>query len=90
MPEVEEKTRWRRRSVPSDVKEHMRAAREERRAAWKSLVPESFWVHQKAARRETLLAMRSLIDAALNRLEEKKVDEPATPVSNQGGPASHM
>ncbi len=72
MAEVEERRRWRGRAVPQGVVEHMRAARQERRAAWKSLIPDSFWQHQKAARRETLLAVRSLIDAALERLEEKK------------------
>ncbi len=77
MAEVSEK-KWGKRTVAHDVGEHMRAARAERRAAWKSLIPESFWVHQKAARRESLLAMRSLIDAALARLEEKP-EEPASP-----------
>ncbi len=71
MAEVEDQKRWRGPSAPKEVQEHLRAARAERRAAWKSLFPDSFWQHQKAARRETLLAMRSLVDAAIQRLEEK-------------------
>ncbi len=77
MAEIEEKNRG-KRTAARQVVEHMRAARAERRAAWKSLIPESFWVHRKADRRESLLAMRSLIDAALARLEEKP-EEPASP-----------
>ncbi len=76
MAEVSEK-KWGSRTVARDAADHMRAARAERRAAWKSLIPDSFWVHQKAARRETLLAMRSLIDAALARLEDKPEGPPA-------------
>jgi len=73
MAEVEEKKPRRIRvpSMPKEVKEHVRAAGRERRAALKALIPEPFWGHQKAAKKETLLALRSLIDSALAELEEK-------------------
>ncbi len=70
MAEIEEKKTHRMR-VPKAVVEHARAARKERREAFKALIPESFWGHQKAAKKETLLALRSLIDAAIAELEDK-------------------
>jgi hypothetical protein len=70
MAEVEEKEPRHRPKLPKGVVEHARAARAERRAALKALIPDSFWAHQKAAKKETLLAFRSLIDAALEELEK--------------------
>jgi hypothetical protein len=70
MAEVEEKKHQRGLKLPKEVVEHARAARAERRAALRALIPDSFWSHQKAAKKETLLAFRSLIDAALEGLEK--------------------
>jgi hypothetical protein len=57
--------------VPEDVKEHMRAAREEMRKSFIGLLPPEFVEHRRAARKEMLLAVRSMLDHALERIDEK-------------------
>ena len=61
--------------IPEEVKEHFREARRELRESMKEFLPPGFIEHRKKARREMLLAWRSLIDAALERMEEKKEEE---------------
>ena len=58
--------------IPENVRQHVRAAREEMRESMKAFLPPSFWEHGRNARKEMLLAWRSMIDAALERLEEKE------------------
>jgi hypothetical protein len=65
--------------IPEDVREHARAARGHVRAArdeWresaKALLPRQFREHTLRAGKEMLLAWRSLIDAAIERMDEKK------------------
>jgi len=60
-----------RNEVPEDVRQHVRAAREEMRESIKAFLPPEFFEHRKKARKEMLLAWRSMIDAALNRIDEK-------------------
>ena len=61
--------------IPEEVRQHVRAAREEMRESVRAFLPPGFVEHRKKARREMLLAWRSLIDAALERMEEKKEEE---------------
>ena len=61
--------------IPEDVREHFREARRELRESMKEFLPPGFIEHRKKARKETLLAWRSLIDAALERMDEKKEEE---------------
>ncbi|MEW6030236.1 MAG: hypothetical protein ACOYZ8_12185 [Chloroflexota bacterium] len=58
--------------VPEEVRDHVRAAREELREGMKAFLPPEFLEHRRNARKEMLLAWRSMIDAALERMEEKK------------------
>jgi hypothetical protein len=72
---MEEKTTRRRRfedEVPEEVRQHVRAAREELRESVQTFLPPGFVEHRKKARKEMLLAWRSLIDAALERMEKKE------------------
>lgn len=61
--------------IPEDVRDHMRAAREEMRESMKAFLPPGFVEHRKKARKEMLLAWRSLIDSAIERMDEKKEEE---------------
>ncbi|HEY3312101.1 MAG TPA: hypothetical protein VGK00_10710 [Anaerolineales bacterium] len=56
--------------IPEDVREHMRAAREEMRKSVEGMLPPQFVEHRRAARKEMLLAFRSLLDHAINRIDE--------------------
>ena len=58
--------------IPEEVRQHVRAAREEMRESIQAFLPPGFIEHRKKARREMLLAWRSLIDSTLERLEEKE------------------
>lgn len=57
--------------IPGEVREHMRAARDELRESIKAFLPPEFVEHRRKARKEMLLAFRSVIDSALKRMEEK-------------------
>ncbi len=57
--------------IPEDVRQHVRAARDELRESIKAFLPPEFIEHQRKARKEMLLAWRSVIDSALQRMEEK-------------------
>lgn len=57
--------------VPSEAREHMKAAREAMRESVRALFPPEFIDQRRAARREMLLAARSMIDHALERMEKK-------------------
>lgn len=59
--------------IPEEVRQHVRAAREEVRESIKAFLPPEFIEHRTKARKEMLLAWRSIIDAALEKMEEKKV-----------------
>ncbi len=58
--------------IPEDVRQHVRAAREEWRESVKAFLPPEFIEHRRKARKEMLLAWRSVIDTALERMEEKE------------------
>jgi hypothetical protein len=58
--------------IPEDVRQHMRAAREELRESVKALLPPEFVEHRRKAGKEMLLAWRSVIDSALERIEAKE------------------
>jgi hypothetical protein len=57
--------------IPEDVREHMRAARDEMRKSMEGLLPPKFVEHRRAARKEMLLAFRSLLDHAIERVDER-------------------
>lgn len=57
--------------LPTEAREHLRAARAEMRKSWETLLPPGFVEHRRAARREMLLAVRTLVDAALQRIETR-------------------
>lgn len=57
--------------VPEEVRQHVKAAREELRESVKAFLPPEFIEHRRKARKEMLLAWRSMIDTALERMEEK-------------------
>ena len=61
--------------IPENVRQHVRAAREEMRESIKAFLPPGFVEHRKKARKEMLLAWRSLIDSALERLDNKKEED---------------
>lgn len=61
--------------IPEEVRQHVRAAREEMRESVKAFLPPGFIEHRRRARKEMLLAWRSLIDATLERMEEKEEEE---------------
>jgi hypothetical protein len=58
--------------VPEEVREHYKKARQEMREAVKGLLPEGFLEHRRAARKEMMLAVRSMLDAAIEKMDEKK------------------
>lgn len=60
-----------REHIPEDVREHMRAAREEMRKSVEGLLPPQFIEHRRAARKEMLLAFRSLLNHAIDRIDER-------------------
>jgi len=60
------------KEIPEEVRQHVRAAREELRESMKAFLPPGFVEHRKKARKEMLLAWRSLIDAALERMDKKE------------------
>jgi hypothetical protein len=57
--------------IPSEAREHMKAAREAMRESVRVLFPPEFIEQRRAARREMLLAARSMIDHALERMDRK-------------------
>jgi len=57
--------------IPEEVRQHVRAAREELRESIRAFLPPGFVEHRKKARKEMLLAWRSLIDAALEGMDQK-------------------
>ena len=61
--------------IPENVRQHVRAAREEMRESIRSFLPPGFVEHRRKARKDMLLAWRSLIDSALERMEEKPEEE---------------
>jgi hypothetical protein len=58
--------------IPEDVRQHVRAAREELRESIKAFLPPGFVEHRRKARKEMLLAWRSLLDSAIERMDEKE------------------
>jgi len=65
----EKKTRTR---ISEETRQHYRTARQEMRKSIETLLPDGFVDHHKSARKEMLLAWRSMLDAAIERMEEKK------------------
>jgi hypothetical protein len=57
--------------IPEDVREHMRAARDEMRKSMEGMLPPGFIEHRRAARKEMLLAFRGLLDHAIERIDER-------------------
>jgi len=58
--------------IPEEVREHLRAARQELREGIKSFLPPEFVEHRRKARKEMLLAWRSVIDSAIKRIDERE------------------
>lgn len=58
--------------IPDEARQHFRAAHEEMRKSMELLLPAGFLEHRKEARREMMLAWRSMLDAAIQRMDEKK------------------
>ena len=71
MPEKTTKRKIFEEKVPEEVRQHMRAAREEMRESIKAFLPPEFLEHRRKAGKEMLLAWRSVIDSALERIEVK-------------------
>lgn len=57
--------------LPEDVREHLKAARDEMRKSVEGLLPPEFVEHRRAARKEMLLAFRGLLDHAIERVDER-------------------
>jgi hypothetical protein len=77
---MDENTTRRKRfkeEVPEDVRQHVRAARDEMRESIKSILPPGFLEHRRKARKEMLLAWRSLIDSAIERIDNTEKDDEA-------------
>jgi hypothetical protein len=60
--------------IPEEVRQHVRAAREEMRESIRAFLPPGFVEHRKKARKEMLLAWRSLIDSAIERMDKTEID----------------
>jgi hypothetical protein len=60
--------------IPEEVRQHVRAAREEMRESIQAFLPPGFIEHRRKARREMLLAWRSLIDSAIERMDKHNID----------------
>lgn len=58
--------------IPEEVREHLRAARQELREGIKAFLPPEFIEHRRRARKEMLLAWRSVIDSAIKRMDERE------------------
>lgn len=58
--------------VPSEAREHLRAARDEMRKGIEAMLPPGVLEHRRAARKEMLMAFRSMIDAAIEHTEKQK------------------
>ncbi|MBI5296553.1 MAG: hypothetical protein HY869_13835 [Chloroflexi bacterium] len=58
--------------IPSEAREHLRAARDEMRKGFEALLPPGVLEHRRNARKEMLLAFRSMIDSALEHTEKQK------------------
>ena len=56
--------------IPSEAREHFRAARQEMRKGLESVLPPGLKDHRRKVHREMLLGWRSMIDAALQRMDE--------------------
>lgn len=67
-----------RDDIPEEVRQHVRAAREEMRESIKAFLPPGFVEHRKKARKEMLLAWRSLIDSAIERMDIKEDEQEET------------
>ena len=76
MTESTRKSMFPKERLPEDVREHMRAARDEMRKSVEGILPPEFVEHRRAARKEMLLAFRGLLDHAIERIDEhtKKTD----------------
>jgi hypothetical protein len=61
-----------KREIPEETREQYKKARQEMREAVKGLLPEGFMEHRRTARKEMMLAIRSLLDAAIEKMEDKK------------------
>ena len=59
-----------RERIPEDVREHMRAARNEMRKSMEGVLPPGFVEHRREARKEMLLAFRGLLDHAIEHIDE--------------------
>ena len=57
--------------IPEDVRDHMRAARDEMRKSVEGLLPPEFVEHRRTARKEMLLAFRGLLDHAIEHIDER-------------------
>ena len=55
--------------IPEEARQHAKAAREEMRKSWATLLPPEFVAHRQKARKEMLLAAREMINHALDRLD---------------------
>ncbi|MEW5828366.1 MAG: hypothetical protein AB1846_05695 [Chloroflexota bacterium] len=71
MPEKKSRRDEFKERIPKDVREHVKAAREEMRQSFEALMPPGYREHRRAARREMLLAWRSMIDHVIERMDER-------------------
>ncbi len=69
--QTEHKTWTHKDHLPEDVREHMRAARDEMRKSVEGIFPPAFIEHRRAARKEMLLALRGMLDHAIDRIDER-------------------
>jgi hypothetical protein len=72
MPEKTTRRKPLEDAIPEEVRQHVRAARQEVQEIIKACLPPEFVEHHKKAHKEMLLAWRSMIDAAIDRMEEKQ------------------
>ena len=69
---AEKTTSEKKTRIPEETRQHYQKARQEMRQGIETLLPEGFIEHHRNARKEMLLAWRSMLDAAIQRMEEKK------------------
>ena len=74
MNENTTRRKYSKEEIPEEVRQHVRAAREEMRESIRAFLPPGFVEHRKKARKEMLLAWRSLIDSAIERIDKTETD----------------
>jgi predicted RNase H-like HicB family nuclease len=56
----------------TEARQHLHEARQAMYKAWETWLPKGYVENRRKVRKEFLLALRSMVDAAVERIDEKK------------------